>query len=153
MGIATSMASAEVTPGVGISSHLERCCFNVGIANPAGVESSSQSDVGLVLLAGEPVFPTLSFSWIQQTVHHRLSSYTTYQELKSLFSAFGVVTEARLITDPKTQRPKGFGFVTFQSENEAQEALKAMNGRIVRGRLIFVEVANSGSPENGASSS
>ncbi|KAL5764286.1 hypothetical protein ACOSP7_016639 [Xanthoceras sorbifolium] len=83
----------------------------------------------------------------------RLSSYTTYQELKSLFSAFGVVTEARLITDPKTQRPKGFGFVTFQSENEAQEALKAMNGRIVRGRLIFVEVANSGSPENGASSS
>ncbi|TXG71899.1 hypothetical protein EZV62_000478 [Acer yangbiense] len=58
----------------------------------------------------------------------------------------------RLVKDPKTQRPKGFGFVSFRSEDEAQKALEAMNGRIVRGRLIFVEVANTGSPENGDSS-
>ncbi|KAK4857275.1 hypothetical protein QYF36_026331 [Acer negundo] len=58
----------------------------------------------------------------------------------------------RLVKDPKTQRPKGFGFVSFRSEDEAQKALEAMNGRIVRGRLIFVEVANSESPETGDSS-
>ncbi|KAK1562585.1 hypothetical protein Q3G72_014485 [Acer saccharum] len=81
-----------------------------------------------------------------------LSSYTTNQELKTLFSPFGHVTQARLVKDPKTQRPKGFGFVSFRSEDEAQQALEAMNGRIVRGRLIFVEVANTGSPENGDSS-
>ncbi|XP_075634289.1 uncharacterized protein LOC142606822 isoform X2 [Castanea sativa] len=59
----------------------------------------------------------------------RLSSYTTNEHLKRLFSRFGVVTEARLVKDPRTQRPKGFGFVTYESEVEAQKALKAMNGR------------------------
>ncbi|KAK1562167.1 hypothetical protein Q3G72_007344 [Acer saccharum] len=58
----------------------------------------------------------------------------------------------RLVKDPKTQRPKGFGFVLFRLEDEAQKALEAMNGRIVRGRLIFVKVASTGSPENGDSS-
>ncbi|KAL6979227.1 hypothetical protein U1Q18_020893 [Sarracenia purpurea var. burkii] len=73
----------------------------------------------------------------------RLSFYTTEEELKRLFSPFGLVTEARLAMNPKTQRPKGFGFVTYESEVEAHSALKAMNGRIVNGRLIFVEVAKS----------
>ncbi|XP_057472957.1 uncharacterized protein LOC130761470 isoform X3 [Actinidia eriantha] len=59
----------------------------------------------------------------------RLSFYTTNEELKRLFSPFGVVTEARLVKDPRTQRPKGFGFVTYESEVEAQSALKAMDGR------------------------
>ncbi|KAF3434847.1 hypothetical protein FNV43_RR21934 [Rhamnella rubrinervis] len=73
----------------------------------------------------------------------RLSFYTTNELLKALFSPFGVVTEARLVRDPKTQRPKGFGFVTFKSEVEAHKALKAMNGRIVNGRLLLVEVAKT----------
>ncbi|XP_058099098.1 uncharacterized protein LOC131243624 isoform X2 [Magnolia sinica] len=47
----------------------------------------------------------------------------------------------RLVRDRRTQRPKGFGFVTYESEVEAQKALKAMDGRIFGGRLIFVEVA------------
>ncbi|XP_022843914.1 glycine-rich RNA-binding protein 4, mitochondrial-like isoform X3 [Olea europaea var. sylvestris] len=73
----------------------------------------------------------------------RLSFYTTVEELKSLFSPFGAVSEARLIKDPRTQRPKGFAFVKFASEVNAQNAVKAMNGRIVNGRLIFVEFAES----------
>ncbi|KAJ6750617.1 hypothetical protein OIU85_001180 [Salix viminalis] len=60
----------------------------------------------------------------------RLSSYTTNHEFKRLFSPFGVVTEARLVVEPKTNRPKGFGFVTFESEADAGKALKAMNGRL-----------------------
>ncbi|TYI57502.1 hypothetical protein E1A91_D11G286000v1 [Gossypium mustelinum] len=83
---------------------------------------------------------------------HRLSFFTNHQELKTLFAPFGVVKEARLIRDPKTQRPKGFGFVTFETEAEAQKALKAMNGRIVRGRLIFVEYANGKSQKTDADS-
>ncbi|KAL7173470.1 hypothetical protein ACSBR2_032853 [Camellia fascicularis] len=73
----------------------------------------------------------------------RLSHYTTNEELWRLFSAFGVVTQARLVKDTRTQRPKGFGFVRYESEVEAQAALKAMNGRIVHGKLIFVEIAKS----------
>ncbi|XP_074358105.1 organelle RRM domain-containing protein 6, chloroplastic [Apium graveolens] len=76
----------------------------------------------------------------------RLSFYTTNQELKKLFSPFGSVTAARLVMDERTQRPKGFGFVTFETEVEAQNALKAMNGRIVDGRLIFVEMAKTARP-------
>lgn len=49
----------------------------------------------------------------------------------------------RLVKDPKTLRPKGFGFVRFESELDAQNALRTLNGRIVDGRLIFVEVAQT----------
>ncbi|KAG8383425.1 hypothetical protein BUALT_Bualt04G0011500 [Buddleja alternifolia] len=73
----------------------------------------------------------------------RLSFYTTTEELTRLFSPFGLVEQVRLIKDPRTQRPKGFGFVKFASEVDAQNAQKAMNGRIVDGRLIFVEVAET----------
>lgn len=63
--------------------------------------------------------------------------------MKNLFTPFGVVTEVRLVKDPKTLRPKGFGFVRFESELDAQNALRTLNGRIVDGRLIFVEVAQT----------
>ncbi|KAL0681653.1 hypothetical protein Bca4012_048500 [Brassica carinata] len=71
----------------------------------------------------------------------RLSGYTTDQSLRQLFSPFGQIREARLIKDSQTQRPKGFGFVTFESEDDAQKAMKALDGKIVDGRLIFVEAA------------
>ncbi|WZY75458.1 hypothetical protein YC2023_021842 [Brassica napus] len=70
-----------------------------------------------------------------------LSGYTTDQSLRQLFSPFGQIKEARLIKDSQTQRPKGFGFVTFESEDDAQKAMKALDGKIVDGRLIFVEAA------------
>ncbi|KAI3782359.1 hypothetical protein L2E82_12404 [Cichorium intybus] len=78
----------------------------------------------------------------------RLSFYTTLKDLKRLFSPFGAITEARLVVDSRTQRPKGFGFVTFESDVDAQNALKAMNGKIVDGRLIFVEVAKTQTPRD-----
>nr|XP_043623029.1 cold-inducible RNA-binding protein-like [Erigeron canadensis] len=73
----------------------------------------------------------------------RLSFYTTQKDLQRLFSPFGPITEARLVIDPRTQRPKGFGFVTFESHIDAHNAVKAINGKIVDGRLIFVEVAKT----------
>ncbi|KAK9699668.1 hypothetical protein RND81_08G188100 [Saponaria officinalis] len=72
----------------------------------------------------------------------RLSFYTTDDEFRQLFTPFGAVKCAKLIMDSQTGRPKGFGFVTFENEAEAQNALKALNGRIVQGRIIFVEFAN-----------
>ncbi|KAJ8770973.1 hypothetical protein K2173_022874 [Erythroxylum novogranatense] len=72
----------------------------------------------------------------------RLSSYSTDQSLKKLFSPFGAVKEARLIRDSVTKKPKGFGFVTFESEIEAQQAVKGMNCRIVDGRLILLKLQN-----------
>ncbi|KAL6907642.1 hypothetical protein ACP4OV_002681 [Aristida adscensionis] len=71
----------------------------------------------------------------------RLSFYTTEEELKTVFSPFGTVEEARLIRDKETGRLKGFGFVKYSSRADAEKAAKAMHGRILRGRLIFVEIA------------
>jgi cold-inducible RNA-binding protein len=50
------------------------------------------------------------------------------------------VSVARLVKDPSTQRPKGFGFVTYESEEEAQKALKAMNGRVSSFSLFVIEL-------------
>ncbi|XP_062210785.1 small RNA-binding protein 11, chloroplastic-like [Phragmites australis] len=71
----------------------------------------------------------------------RLSFYTTEEELKNVFSPFGTVEEARLMRDNQTGRLKGFGFVKYSSQAEAEKAVMAMDGRILRGRLIFVEIA------------
>ncbi|XP_021729291.1 organelle RRM domain-containing protein 6, chloroplastic-like isoform X1 [Chenopodium quinoa] len=78
----------------------------------------------------------------------RLSFYTKHDEFRNMFSQFGKVKEvvlftARLIMDNKTGRTKGFGFVTFETEDEALKAIKGLNGRVVQGRLVFVESATS----------
>ncbi|XP_020525638.1 RNA-binding protein CP29B, chloroplastic isoform X2 [Amborella trichopoda] len=51
------------------------------------------------------------------------------------------IRHTRLVIDKATLRPKGYGFIRYQSEIEAQKAMKAMDGRFLGGRLIFVEVA------------
>lgn len=60
--------------------------------------------------------------------------------LKELFSQFGEITEAIVITDRDTGRSKGFGFVTFTNEESAQKALE-MSGKDVEGRAIVVNIA------------
>jgi len=60
--------------------------------------------------------------------------------LKELFSQYGEITEAVVITDRMTGRSKGFGFVTFANEESAKKALE-MNGKEVEGRTIVVNVA------------
>ncbi len=60
--------------------------------------------------------------------------------LRELFAAYGEITEAIVITDRDSGRSKGFGFVTFTTEDSAQKALE-MDGREVEGRTIVVNIA------------
>jgi len=60
--------------------------------------------------------------------------------LKELFAQYGEVTEAVVIMDRETNRSKGFGFVTFSSQESAQKALE-MSGKEVDGRTIVVNIA------------
>lgn len=62
-------------------------------------------------------------------------------ELKKIFSKFGEVTEAKVITDKYTRRSKGFGFVTFANDEDAQSAVAEMNGKEVEGRALKVNEA------------
>lgn len=62
-------------------------------------------------------------------------------ELREAFSSFGEVTEAKVIIDRYTRRSKGFGFVTFANEEDAQTAISEMNGKEVEGRELRVSEA------------
>lgn len=70
-----------------------------------------------------------------------LSFNTTENDLQDAFAAHGTVTEANLMMDRTTNRPRGFGFVTMSSSEEAQKAIEAMNGRDLDGRALTVNVA------------
>lgn len=62
------------------------------------------------------------------------------EALAELFSQYGEITDAVVISDRETGRSKGFGFVTFSNEESAKAALE-MDGREVEGRSIIVNIA------------
>ncbi|HSH94962.1 MAG TPA: RNA-binding protein [Roseimicrobium sp.] len=70
-----------------------------------------------------------------------LSFNTTENDLQDAFAAHGTVTEANLMMDRMTNRPRGFGFVTMSTAEEAQKAIEALNGTEVDGRALTVNVA------------
>jgi RNA recognition motif-containing protein len=70
-----------------------------------------------------------------------LSFNTTENDLQDAFAAHGTVTEANLMMDRSTNRPRGFGFVTMSTPEEAQKAIAALNGAELDGRALTVNVA------------
>ena len=70
-----------------------------------------------------------------------LSFNTTENALQDAFAAYGTVTETNLMMDRMTNRPRGFGFVTMSTAEEAQKAIAAMNGAQLDGRALTVNVA------------
>src|SRR3989449_10175613 len=70
-----------------------------------------------------------------------LSFNTTENDLQDAFAAHGTVTEANLMMDRTTNRPRGFGFVTMSTAEEAQKAIAALNGKEIDGRALTVNVA------------
>jgi RNA recognition motif-containing protein len=70
-----------------------------------------------------------------------LSFDTTENDLNDAFAAHGTVTETNLMMDRTTGRPRGFGFITMSSPEEAQKAISALNGSQLGGRALTVNVA------------
>jgi cold-inducible RNA-binding protein len=70
-----------------------------------------------------------------------LSFNMTENDLHDAFAAHGTVVEANLMVDRMTGRPRGFGFVTMSTPEEAQKAIEAMNGATLDGRNITVNIA------------
>ena len=62
-------------------------------------------------------------------------------ELEQMFSQFGSVSSAQVISDRETGRSKGFGFVEMANDDEAQAANAAMNGHEQGGRALTVNEA------------
>jgi len=70
-----------------------------------------------------------------------LSFDITENDLQDAFAAHGTVLEANLMLDRVSGRPRGFGFVTMSTPEEAQNAIQALNGRDLGGRALTVNVA------------
>jgi len=67
-----------------------------------------------------------------------LEWHTTPEELKAFFSSIGKVISAEIIKDRETGRSKGYGFVNMEN---AEEAMKELNGKELRGRSLKLNEA------------
>ncbi len=75
---------------------------------------------------------------------------TTEQTLGEAFGADGrQVTDIAILTDRMTGRPRGFGFVTMATSEDAQAAIAALNGKNVDGRPLKVNEAQERAPRSG----
>ncbi len=70
-----------------------------------------------------------------------LSYEVTESELNDLFTPFGTVESARIITDKFTGNSKGFGFVEMSSRDEANVAMNDLNGKTIHNRAVVVNEA------------
>jgi RNA recognition motif-containing protein len=70
-----------------------------------------------------------------------LAYSTMDHQLKDAFQQFGQILSATVITDRMSGQSRGFGFVEFGSQNEAQAAIDAMNGAMLDGRPLVVNLA------------
>lgn len=66
---------------------------------------------------------------------------TTNDDLQALFSQAGTVSSAQIIMDKMTGRSRGFGFVEFENDAEADTAVQQFNGYMMGGRAIMVSEA------------
>jgi RNA recognition motif-containing protein len=64
-------------------------------------------------------------------------------DLEQMFAAHGTVASVQVIMDRDTGRSKGFGFVEMGSDQEAQAAIQALNGKSIDGRSLNVNEARS----------
>jgi cold-inducible RNA-binding protein len=70
-----------------------------------------------------------------------LAYSVTEKELEELFAEHGTVVSTAVIKDRDSGQSKGFGFVEMSSDEEAQSAIKALNGKELSGRSIMVNEA------------
>jgi len=64
-------------------------------------------------------------------------------QLKDTFKPHGNVVSAKIVTDKESGRSRGFGFVEMENENEANSAIKALNGIDFKGRKLIVAAAKA----------
>jgi RNA recognition motif-containing protein len=72
-----------------------------------------------------------------------LAHDVTEDDLRNAFSEFGEVSSVKIIIDKFSGRSRGFGFVEMPNNSEADQAIKALNGKALNGRSIKVNQAEA----------
>jgi RNA recognition motif-containing protein len=75
-----------------------------------------------------------------------LSWGTDNDSLLAKFEQYGAVTEAKVIFDRETDRSRGFGFVTYSNDQDADDAMHGLDGKEFDGRTIKVNEAQERQP-------
>ena len=70
-----------------------------------------------------------------------LGSEVTHEDLRRLFEAYGEVAQVHIIVDRDTGLPRGFAFVEMTNDTEAEKAINALNGSMLRDRTLDVNYA------------
>jgi RNA recognition motif-containing protein len=70
-----------------------------------------------------------------------LSYEVNENDLTEVFEAYGTVNSSKVITDKHSGRSKGFGFVTMENPDEANRAIKELNGAVYEQRDMVVNEA------------
>jgi RNA recognition motif-containing protein len=78
-----------------------------------------------------------------------LAFQTTEDNLRDTFASHGNVVEVKLVSDRETGRSRGFGFVSMGSDDDARNAMQALNGAMLDGRELRVNEAEERSPRGG----
>ena len=78
-----------------------------------------------------------------------LSYGTTSADLENHFRQIGETTSAQVITDRESGRSRGFGFVEMASGDDAQRAIRELDGKELQGRTINVSEARERTPRDG----
>jgi RNA recognition motif-containing protein len=74
-------------------------------------------------------------------------SYSTGEaELRQAFEPFGAIRSATVITDRMTGQPRGFAFVEYENPEDAERAIEELNGAMVDGRALNVNIARERQP-------
>jgi len=74
---------------------------------------------------------------------------TTEDDLREAFERHGSVSSAKVVIDRETNRSKGFGFIEMPEQDEAEAAVKALDGAPMNGRPLRVNPANPRTPGGG----
>ncbi len=69
-------------------------------------------------------------------------------ELREIFENYGEVDSVKIVIDRESGRSKGFGFIEMPNEDEAKEALNALNGSDLKGRNLIVNQARERTQNN-----
>ena len=71
-----------------------------------------------------------------------LAYNVTEEDLKEAFSVFGAIESVNIVKDRFSGQSKGFGFVDMPDNSEADKAIKALNGTMIKGRSIKISQSN-----------
>ncbi len=92
--------------------------------------------------------PQISFPMAKKLFVGNLPWSVTNDKLSEMFASYGTVASANVITHRDTGRSKGFGFVEFDNDGEADAAVAGLNNSEIDGRKIVVNEARPMEPRS-----